>query len=123
MAKFNSLKPIATGLGLAVAATALSASINANAAQNPFTTQSLSAGYVVADAAEGKCGEAKCGASMGMSEKDKAAMNDKAKADGKCGASKAAVKAEKEGNCGASKAAGDMKKDKMKKEGSCGASK
>ena len=123
MAKFNSLKPIATGLGLAVAATALTASINANAAQNPFATQSLSSGYMVADAAEGKCGDAKCGASMGMSEKDKAAMNDKSKGDGMCGASKAAAKSDKEGSCGDSKKGAAMKEDKMKKEASCGASK
>ena len=120
MAKFNSLKPIAAGLGLAVAATALTVSVNASAAQNPFATHSLNAGYMLASKAEGKCGDAKCGASMGMTEAQKTAMNDKA-GDGKCGGDKAApaTKASKDGSCGASKSA----TDKASKDGSCGASK
>jgi uncharacterized low-complexity protein len=53
-------------------------------AENPFAIKSLSSGYQVADnhekAADGKCGEGKCGAEKGA---------EKAK-DGKCG----------EGKCG-----------------------
>ena len=88
-----------------------------NAAENPFSMQSLDKGYMVADAdkmKDGKCGEGKCGAS-----KTKA----KAKAkDGKCGGDMekdAAAGKMKDGKCGD---AAKMKDGKCG-EGKCGASK
>ena len=89
-----------------VVGSAFAASISAtavNAAENPFSMQTLTSGYMVADAhdaKEGKCGTGKCGA-------EKKAKGDKAK-EGSCGADKA-----KEGSCGEGKG----------KEGSCGADK
>ncbi|HYG31453.1 MAG TPA: hypothetical protein VD810_00570 [Methylophilaceae bacterium] len=89
-----------------VVGSAFAASISAtavNAAENPFAMQTLTSGYMVADAhdaKEGKCGTGKCGA-------EKKAKGDKAK-EGSCGADKA-----KEGSCG----------DGKGKEGSCGADK
>lgn len=118
MAKFNSLKPLAAGMGAALVATAM-ASTTVNAAENPFATTSLSAGYQLADAAEGKCGEGKCGEGREMkSKKDK---------EGKCGEAKKAREGNcgegmgkaKEGNCGEGMG---MKSEKAK-EGNCGAGK
>ena len=97
----------------------------ASADTNPFASAELSSGYMqlaegtcggnkeATDAnkatAEGKCGEAKCGAEK------KAAM--KAAHEATCGAEKeAAMKAAKEAKCGA-----EMK-DKAE-EGTCGAKK
>jgi uncharacterized low-complexity protein len=66
----------------------------ASADTNPFASAELSSGYM--QLAEGKCGEAKCGA-------------DKKKAEGKCGEAKCgADKKKAEGKCG---------------EGKCGAKK
>jgi uncharacterized low-complexity protein len=107
---------ISVAVGGAFAA-ALSISPVATAASNPFAMQSLSKGYMVADAdmpakaEEGKCGadkakahEAKCGAA-------KAKMHEGKCGEGKCGAKRKA----NEGKCGADKA-------KMH-EGKCGADK
>ena len=85
--------PLAIALGAAFV-TSLAGTPVANAADNPFAMSELSSGYVVAEMAEGKCGEGKCG-------------GDKAKAEGKCGGDKAGA----EGKCGG---------DKAKKEGKCG---
>ena len=82
---------VATALG-AVVIGSLTSSV-AMAESNPFAIQSLESGYSQF-AAEGKCGEGKCG-------------GDKAAKEGKCGGNKAA----KEGKCGGDKAA---------KEGKCG---
>jgi len=96
-------------LGSVFAAAAFSPA--AIAADSPFTSQKLSAGYQLAQAdtkaKDGKCGagkksDAKCGA-------DK-------KADGKCGADKKA-----DGKCGAEKA--DKKRDGKCGESKCGADK
>ena len=77
MSKKSTLKPVAAALGTTFAVS-LAVSPLANAAENPFSMNELSSGYMVADAhAEGKCGEGKCG--------DK-------KKEGKCG----------EGKCGGS---------------------
>ena len=112
MAKFNSLKPIAAGLGLAVAASAVTLASSANAAQNPFATQELSAGYQLAEM-EGKCGEGKCGDSMTKKEKSdkegQCGAQGKAQKEGQCGENAKM----KEGNCGGEKA-------KKMKEGKCG---
>ncbi len=86
---------------LGSAAVALALSPLAHAGENPFSVKPLSAGYQLAQAdkkADGKCGEAKCGAEKRSAEKKK---------DGKCG----------EAKCGA-----DKKSDK-KADGSCGAGK
>jgi len=95
-------KLVSLAIGSAFAAIALTPVVHA--ADNPFAAKQLSAGYQLAQAdkkADGKCGEAKCGA-------DKAMETDK-KADGKCG----------EGKCGADKA---METDK-KADGKCGEAK
>jgi uncharacterized low-complexity protein len=102
---------IAGAFALSVSATTVTA------AENPFSAQTLSAGYQVADnhaekGADGKCGEGKCGA-----EKAKK-MKDGKCGEGKCGAEKAKkMKDVKccEGKCGADKKAKEMK------DGSCGA--
>ena len=60
MAKFKSLKPLAAGVGAALVASAMSTT-TVQAAENPFATTQLSAGYQLADGHEGKCGEGKCG--------------------------------------------------------------
>ncbi len=81
-----------------VALTASSAIVSAEV--NPFVSQELIAGYQVAEAnaglkAEGRCGEAKCGANAAdkLEKGDKVTSNpDKTfKAEGRCG----------EGKCGA----------------------
>jgi uncharacterized low-complexity protein len=113
-------KSIAAALGAVVVGTAsLTASAEVNA--NPFGFETMSAGYQL-DAAEGKCGEGKCG---GKTEKD-----GKAKKEGKCGEGKCGGKADKEGKCGEGKCGGKAKKEgkcgegkcggKAKKEGKCG---
>ncbi len=92
---------IATTVGAVVIGSLASVSLSANA--TPFGVQTLDAGYMQ-DAAEGKCGEGKCG-------------GDKAKKEGKCGEGKCGGdKAKKEGKCGEGKCGGD----KAKKEGKCG---
>ena len=78
----------------------------AHAGDNPFAARQLSAGYQLAQAdkkADGKCGEAKCGADKQAKEK---------KADGSCGGKKADAK------CGA-----DKKPSEKKKDGKCGEAK
>ena len=79
----------------------------ASADTNPFASAELSSGYM--QLAEGKCGEAKCGA-------------DKKKAEGKCGEAKCGADKKAEGSCGADKAdkEGSCGEDKADKEGSCG---
>jgi len=82
----------------------------ATAGENPFALQTLSQGYMVADAAmkegDGKTAEGKCGGSMPQA-KD---------AEGKCGGSKTQAK-DTEGKCGGNKIqAKDM-------EGKCGGNK
>ena len=94
---------VATALGAVVIGSL--ASTVAVADVNPFGMQALESGYSQF-AAEGKCGEGKCG-------------GDKAEKEGKCGGSK---KADKEGKCGEGKCGGDKKAGKEGKcgEGKCG---
>ncbi|MCZ6802921.1 MAG: hypothetical protein O7D86_03025 [Proteobacteria bacterium] len=89
MSNKNKLNPLAIALGTTFAIS-LSASPILNAADNPFAVTQLTNGYMVADNAEGKCGEGKCG--------------DKKDGEDSCGDKKA------EGSCG----------DKKKEEGKCG---
>ena len=99
---------VATALGAVVIGSL--ASTVAVADVNPFGMQALESGYSQF-AAEGKCGEGKCG-------------GDKAEKEGKCGEGKCGgdKKAEKEGKCGEGKCGGDKKADKEGKcgEGKCG---
>ena len=88
------LNPIASALGLTLAAT-IAASPIAQADQNPFGVSEMSNGYMLAGAEEGKCGEGKCGEGKCGEDKKK----DK---EGKCG----------EGKCGEGKCGEDKKKDK-----------
>jgi len=86
-------------VSLAVGSVIAAASFAGHAADNPFAAKQLSAGYQLAQAdkkADGKCGEAKCGADKKAAEK----KADK-KADGSCGAGKGDKKAD--GSCGANK--------------------
>lgn len=86
-----------TSLSLAAATTfaaSLAMSPIANAAENPFSLNSLSTGYSVADHhGEGKCGESKCGEAK-CGEKE---------GEGKCGEAKCGEKGEGEGKCGEGK--------------------
>ncbi|KPV91235.1 hypothetical protein AN395_02338 [Pseudoalteromonas sp. P1-30] len=77
---------IALTLGAVVVGSASFASADAQA--NPFEFQQLVTGYQL-DAAEGKCGEGKCGGDA------------KGKKEGKCDA-----KGKKEGKCGEGKCGG-----------------
>ena len=79
MSQESTKKPLAIALGAAFVTT-LAATPVANAADNPFAMSELSSGYMVAEIAEGKCGEGKCGGDMKATE-------------GKCG----------EGKCGGDK--------------------
>ena len=95
---------VSLAVGSAFAAAALTPL--AQAADNPFAAKQLQSGYQLAQAdkkAEGKCGEAKCGADKQATEK---------KADGKCG----------EAKCGAEKKM-DKKADGKCGEAKCGARK
>jgi uncharacterized low-complexity protein len=105
----TSMKPLTFVLGAAFVTTLASASV-ANAAENPFVMTEIAGGYMVAAAAEGKCGEGKCGGEK------------KSTAEGKCG----------EGKCGGEKKStaegesnGEKKSDAEGKcgEGKCGGSK
>jgi uncharacterized low-complexity protein len=92
MSKKTTLKPLAVAMGAAIV-TSLAATNTANAAENPFAMSELSSGYMVAEAAEGKCGEGKCGGEKKAAEEGKCG-------EGKCGAEK---KTDKEGKCGEGK--------------------
>ena len=106
MSQKSTKKPLAIALGAAFI-TSLAAAPVANAAENPFAMSELSSGYMVAEMAEGKCGEGKCG-------------GEKTKAEGKCGEGKCGGdKTKAEGKCGGDKA-GAEGADKAKAEGKCG---
>ena len=106
------IKPLAIALG-ATFITSLAGTTIANAAENPFSMTELSGGYMVAEKAEGKCGEGECG--EGKMKKE---------AEGKCGEGKCGEgKMKKEGKCGegmAKEAEAESGEGKMKKEGKCG---
>jgi uncharacterized low-complexity protein len=104
------IKPLAIAAGAAFI-TSLASTTVANAAENPFAMSDLSSGYMVADAAEGKCGEGKMmKEGEGMMKEGEGMMKE---GEGKCG----------EGKCGE----GKMKKEgegMMKEgEGKCGGEK
>ncbi|MCE1180898.1 MAG: hypothetical protein LWW81_01105 [Rhodocyclales bacterium] len=100
----------------------------ANAADAHFSAQPLSAGYQLAQAdkkADGKCGEAKCGANKRLEKKAEANCGGK-KADASCGADKAGGK-KMDGSCGDKKmdasCGADKKPAEKKKDGKCGEAK
>lgn len=111
MSKKFSKKPLALALGAAFGLTGTMAGASV------FQAADLGSGYMVAQTtpakpAEGKCGEAKCGAACmkektgkGMKEADAKAACDKMKAEGKCGGDKM-DKASHEGKCGEGKCGG-----------------
>ena len=78
MLKKRTIKPVAAALGTTFVV-ALAAFPVANAADNPFSLTGISSGYMVADSAEGKCGEGKCGGDKTKDTKE---------AEGKCGGEK-----------------------------------
>lgn len=110
MAKKRVLNPIAATVGAAVVASTMSAA-PAFASDNPFTTQDLAGGFMLAEKGEGKCGEGKCGEGKcgeeGMTTKDGKSVEGKcgegkASQEGKCGEKKT----ESEGKCGEGKCGG-----------------
>jgi uncharacterized low-complexity protein len=106
MSNKSTIKPLALAAGAAFVTSLASATV-ANAAENPFAMSELSSGYMVADAAEGKCGEGmekeaegKCGEGM-KKEGEEGKCG-----EGKCGGEK---KATEEGKCGEGKCGGEKK--------------
>lgn len=95
---------VATALGAVVIGSL--ASTVAVADVNPFGMQALESGYSQF-AAEGKCGEGKCG-------------GDKAEKEGKCGEGKCGEDKGKEGKCGEGKCGEDKGKEGKCGEGKCG---
>jgi uncharacterized low-complexity protein len=113
MSQTSTKKPLAIALGAAFV-TSLAGTPVANAAENPFAMSELSSGYMVAEMAEGKCGEGKCGGEKTKAEGkcgEGKCGGDKAKAEGKCGGDKAGAegKAMGEGKCGEGKCGGEKK--------------
>ena len=111
MSKKSTLKPLAVAMGAAFV-TSLAGTNVANAAENPFAMSELSSGYMVAEAAEGKCGGEKKAAEEGKCGGEKKAAEEGKCGEGKCGGEK---KAAEEGKCGGEKKAAE--------EGKCGAAK
>lgn len=95
-------KMLVVALGGAMAASLGMAPV-VHADQNPFAMQSLSKGYMVADAEaaadgkmkDGKCSTGKCGSSKKKAMKDKEAAADTKAKEGNCSADKKM----KDGNC------------------------
>ncbi|MDH3527684.1 MAG: hypothetical protein OEN52_08215 [Gammaproteobacteria bacterium] len=73
------IKPLAIAVGTAIVTSLASVNV-ATAAENPFAMTELSSGYMVAEMAEGKCGEGKCGGAA------------KTMKEGKCGEGKCGMK-------------------------------
>jgi len=80
----TSMKPLAFALGAAFVTTLSSASV-ANAADNPFAMTEISGGYMVAAAAEGKCGGEKKAITEGKCGEGKCGGDKKVATEGKCG--------------------------------------
>ena len=116
MSQKTNLTPLAIAAGAAFV-TSLAGTTVANAAENPFAMSELSRGYMVAEMAEGKCGEGKCGGEKKAATEGKCGEGMKATTEGKCGGEK---KATTEGKCGEGKCGGEKK---ATTEGKCGASK
>ncbi|HEY9050334.1 MAG TPA: hypothetical protein VIQ03_02240 [Gammaproteobacteria bacterium] len=106
MNRTNNIKTLSMATGAALALSVIGSSAMAGQS-NPFGMTELSAGYSVA-AAEGKCGEGKCG---GSKAKEAKCGGDKAKAaEGKCGGMEKKAEAKcGEGKCGGNKKAAESK--------------
>jgi uncharacterized low-complexity protein len=103
MAQKN-VKPLVIALGATLGALG---AVNVHAADsNPFALNSLSSGYMV-EAAEGKCGEAKCGADKAKEAKC---------GEAKCGADKATEAKCGEAKCGEGKCGGDKAAEEPKEK-------
>lgn len=86
MSHNNTIKTLSIATG---AALALSLGGSALAGQaNPFGMTEISHGITLASAADGKCGQAKCGAGKPRVEESKCGGSKPAAPEGKCGASK-----------------------------------
>jgi uncharacterized low-complexity protein len=115
-------------LGLAIGAALLgSLSLSRLAAASPaFQVSDLAAGYLLAAAAEGKCGEGKCGVAMMDTDKDGKVSTAEAKAGGFSDNQIKAWDKNKDGNLDGSeliamhKAIDKPHKKKKGAEGSCG---
>jgi len=124
------MKPLALAIGAAFVTSLASATV-ANAAENPFAMSELSSGYMVAEMAEGKCGEGKMKEGADKMKEGKCGegkMKDAAgkMEEGKCGEGKCGAKRKAhEGKCGEGKCGADKMKEgmKMEGEGKCGAEK
>ncbi len=115
--KKSTLKSVGLVAGTAFAATLAASNVSAaSMSDNPFAMSELKSGYQLADAKEGKCGEAKCGANKIKTKEQEGKCGDAKKAtkEGQCGEGK--KKAVKEGQCGEGK-------KKVEKEGQCGGKK
>ena len=105
MSRKSTLTPIAAAMGTTFAVS-LAVSPIVNAAENPFTLNELSNGYMVADHdAEGKCGD--MNEAEGNRDEEKAAeakCGNKMDPEGKCGEGKCGEKRKThEGKCGEGK--------------------
>ena len=115
--KSKFVNPVAAAVGVAFVSS-LAASSTVVAADNPFSTDELDAGYQLAGekGKEGKCGEGKCGADKGAEgscgEKGAEGSCGEKGAEGSCGEKGA------EGSCGEKGAEGSC--GEKGKEGSCG---
>lgn len=109
MKKDNHLKQLSI-LTAAVLAVSTAPLANADNSPNPFGMTELSQGYNLA-AAEGKCGESKCGGNKNKTSEAKCGESkcgsnkDSKTAESKCGASKKAKAAESK--CGEAKCGGN----------------
>ena len=117
MTRNNNIKTLSLATGAALALSVIGSSAMA-AQTNPFGMTELSQGYTLSAAAEGKCGQAKCGGNAKSSEAK--CGGDKKGAEAKCGGDKKEAESKCGGNaknpeakCGGNKAA----------ESKCGAGK
>ncbi len=107
MTRNNTIKSFFLATGAALVLSALGGTAMAEQV-NPFAMTELSQGYAVATAADGKCGQGKCG---GMEKKADAKAT-----DGKCGGMEKKTDARAaEGKCG-----GMEKADAKAADGKCG---
>ena len=108
MTRNNNIKTLSLATGAALALSVIGNSAMA-AQTNPFGMTELSQGYTLTAAAEGKCGQAKCGGNAKSSEAK--CGGDKKESEAKCGGNKSAEskcggKAKSsEAKCGGNKAA------------------
>ena len=116
MTRNNNIKPLSLATGAALALSVIGSSAMA-AQANPFGMTELAQGYSLTVAAEGKCGQAKCGGNAKSSEAK--CGGDKKGAEAKCGGDKSTESKcggnakNSEAKCGGNKAA----------ESKCGAGK